>query len=570
MNVYWDAEIKMDDGIVLRADIFTPIKEGRYPVILSYGPYGKWLHFKDNNPAQWEYLKKNYPEIYEGSSCKYMNLETVDPEMWVNDGYAIIRVDSRGAGRSPGFLDPFSERETEDLYNCIEWAAAQEWSDGKVGLAGISYYAVNQWQVASLNPPHLAAMCPWEGASDFYREISHHGGMASLNFTEIWYRNSVLNVQHGVGVRGPVSSFTGDYVAGPETLSEDELRKNRVDLVELIKSHPFDDGFHRKRSPDFSKIDVPILSCGNWGGLGLHLRGNTEGYMLSFSDQKWLEMHGRPHWAEFYSKYGITLMRSFFDHYLKGVDNGFEKTQRVMLWIRHPGGKYIFRSENEWPIARTKWTRLFMDSSSFLLSSNRPNKESSVEYEAMSDGVTFLSQPLEEDTEITGPVSAKLFISSSTADADIFLILRAFTPDMREVHFFDFLDPHTPIGMGWLRASHRTLDPQKSKEWRPYHTHDKQEPLTPGEIYELDVEIWPTCISLPKGYRIGLTIRGKDYVHSGEPVRVGEFIMAGSGPFLHSREATNIYSGNVTVYSGPQRSSYMLLPIIPPGNQKDR
>ena len=567
MNVYWDAGIKMDDGVVLRADIFRPIEEGRYPAILSYGPYGKGLHFKDANAAQWDYLVSNYPEIYEGSSCKYMNLETVDPEMWVHDGYAVIRVDSRAAGRSPGFLDPLSERETEDLYNCIEWAAIQEWSNGKVGLAGISYYAVNQWTVASRNPPHLAAMCPWEGASDFYREVSHHGGLASLNFTGIWYRNSVLRVQHGVGVRGPISSMTGDYVAGPETLPEDELRRNRVDMVELIKAHPFDDEFHRKRSPDFSRINVPLLSCGNWGGMGLHLRGNTEGYALSSSEEKWLEIHGRPHWAEFYSRYGVTLMKRFFEHYLKGVNNGFEKMSRVMLWIRHPGGRYVLRNENEWPIARTEWTKLYLDSSTHTLSSRMLDMESAAEYEAMGSGLTFLSNPLPEDMEITGPASAKLFISSSTVDADIFLILRAFTPDVKEVHFFDFLDPHTPIGMGWLRASHRRLDTQKSKEWRPYHTHDRQELLTPGEIYELDVEIWPTCIALPRGFRLGLTVRGKDYEYAGVPIRVGEFTLAGSGPFLHSREAMNNYSGNVTVYSGPQYSSNVLLPVIPQKNQ---
>jgi len=166
MIIEWDVEIKMDDGVVLRADVFRPIKEGKYPVILSYGPYGKGLHFSIGYPFQWQRLKQ-IPEVFQGSSGKYMNWETVDPEKWVPDGYVIVRVDSRGAESSEGFLDPLSSRETKDLYNCIEWAAEQPWSNGKIGLAGISYYAINQWAVASLKPPHLAAICPWEAAADF-------------------------------------------------------------------------------------------------------------------------------------------------------------------------------------------------------------------------------------------------------------------------------------------------------------------------------------------------------------------------------------------------------------------
>ncbi|MGH8870870.1 MAG: CocE/NonD family hydrolase [Acidimicrobiia bacterium] len=175
-----------DDGNVLRADVFIPIEEGTYPVILSYGPDGKGLAFQDGYKPQWDYLIDRYPEVAEGSSGLHQNWEVVDPEKWVPDEYVCVRVDSRGTGRSSGCVDVWSGRETLDLYHCIEWAAAQSWSNGRIGLAGISYYAMNQYQVAALQPPHLEAICPWEGASDWYREFARHGGIL-CQFAEDWY-----------------------------------------------------------------------------------------------------------------------------------------------------------------------------------------------------------------------------------------------------------------------------------------------------------------------------------------------------------------------------------------------
>jgi predicted acyl esterase len=569
MIIEYDLPIVMDDGVVLRADVFRPEKEGKYPVILSYGPYGKNLHFEDGYPDQWNKLIRENPEVLEGSSGKYMNWETTDPERWVSEGYVIVRVDSRGAGRSEGFLYPHSPREIKDLYNCIEWAASQPWSNGNVGLLGISYYATNQWAVASLNPPHLKAIIPWEGANDYYREQSYHGGILSSNFRKIWYEKQVIRVQHGVGERGFRDRNTGELVSGPETLPEEELKRRRVDLMEEIKKHPLDDEFHKSRSAKLENIRVPLLSCGNWGGLGLHLRGNVEGFLRAPSENKWLEIHGREHWTEFYTKYGLALQKKFFDYYLKGIDNGWKNTPRVILWIRRADGSYFIRAENEFPIARTKWTKLFLNPNQLKLEEGLNEGGGEIEYEALGPGITFLSEPLKEETEITGPVALKLFISSSTKDADIFAVLRAFSPDMREVYFNDYMDPHTPVSMGWLRASHRKKDPKLSLEYRPFHTHDEVQYLEPNRIYELDVEIWPTSIVLPKGYRIGLTIRGKDFEYCGDPVKIGFYVMRGSGPFLHEERDPEIYGGKVKVYSSKEKPSYLLLPIIPP-KKEDR
>jgi putative CocE/NonD family hydrolase len=300
MRIDWDVPIKMDDGVILRSDVFRPIEEGQYPVIMNYGVYGKWLAFQDCYAGQWKTMIEGHPEVAAGSTNKYQNWETVDPEKWVPDGYICLRIDSRGAGRSPGYLEPFSPRETQDLYDCIEWAARQSWSNGKVGLNGISYYAMNQWQVACLKPPHLAAICAWEGGADYYRDFGYHGGIF-CTYIANWYEKRATTKQHGLGERGYRSRVNGDWVSGPETLSDETLRANRCELGQDIFSHPLFDEYWQSRMPDWSKVTVPLLSSSNWGGQGIHPRGNIEGFVRAASEQKWLEVHGREHWTEFYT-----------------------------------------------------------------------------------------------------------------------------------------------------------------------------------------------------------------------------------------------------------------------------
>lgn len=566
MRIDWDVPITMDDGLVLRADVYRPPQDGKYPVILSYGPYAKGLAFQEGYPDQWGRMAEQHPDVTEGSTNKYQSWEVVDPEKWVPDGYVCVRVDSRGAGRSPGYIDPFSPRETRDFYLCIEWAGTQPWSNGKVGLLGISYYGINQWHVASLQPPHLAAIIPWEGAADWYRDMTYHGGILSTFFGN-WFKKQVMTVQYGLGKRGAVNPNTGVPVAGDETLSEEELAKNRTDLGAAIKAHPLNDSYHRERSPDWSRINVPVLSAANWGGQGLHPRGNFEGFVRSASKQKWLEVHGIEHWTEFYTRYGVTLQKRFFDRFLKGIENDWKKQPKVQLQVRKVDG-FVQRAEKEWPLARTRWTKFYLNPADGSLSKKTVAKEGKIEYEALGDGVTFMTPPLREETEITGPIASKLFVSSSTTDADLFLVLRVFTPNMKEVVFQGALDPHTPIGQGWLRASHRKLDPKLSVKYRPYHTHDEKEPLTPGKAYELDVEIWPTSMVVPAGYRIALTVRGKDYEYPGEGARLKTFIneMKGCGPFIHTDPEDRppaIFGGKATLHAGGKKGSYVLLPIVP-------
>jgi predicted acyl esterase len=567
MQIDWNVPITIDDGLVLRADVFRPLAEGSYPVILSYGPYAKGLAFQDGYPSAWQRMAERHPDVTAGSSNLYQSWEVVDPEKWVPHNYACVRIDSRGCGCSPGYIDHFSPRETKDFYDCIEWAGVQPWSNGKVGLNGISYYAINQWHVASLQPPHLSAMCIWEGAADWYRDMTHHGGIL-CTFWENWYDMQVKTVQYGAGERGKRSRVHGELVCGPQFLSEADLAKNRSDFGTEILAHPLDDDYHKARSPIWSKVKTPFLSAANWGGQGLHPHGNFEGFVRAAAKQKWLEAHGIEHWTHFYTDYGRNLQLRFFDYFLHGKKNGWDKQPPVQLQVRHID-RFVERAEKEWPLKRTKWTRFYLDPAGALAANKPSHKKSVVRFDTMSDGVTFLTAPLESETEITGPSAVKLYVSSSTSDADIFGVLRVFSPDMKEVVFQGAIDPHTPIGQGWLRASHRQLDRKISTPYRPYHTHNKKQPLRPGEVITLDVEIWPTSIVVPKGYRIALTVRGKDYVYpGGSGGRLSNFKneLTGCGPFLHDNprdRPPEIFGGVTGLHFGGVARPYLLLPIIP-------
>ncbi|MEU3983509.1 CocE/NonD family hydrolase [Streptomyces sp. NPDC026672] len=568
IRVDWDVPITMDDGVTLRADVFRPTAEGRYPVLITCGPYAKGLAFQDGYPSAWEKMVEEHPDVIDGSSGIYQNWEVADPEKWVPHGYVCVRVDSRGCGRSPGFIDHFSPRETKDYHDCIEWAADQPWSNGKIGITGISYYAMNQWLVASSQPPHLAAICVWEGASDWYRELARHGGIL-CTFAEHWYDMQIKTVQYGVGGGGPRSRVTGALVCGDETLPESELSANRIDYAGSLREHFLEDDHCRARMPDFAKITVPLLSAGNWGGQGLHLRGNVEGFLRSASEQKWLEIHGLEHWTHFYTDYGVSLQRRFFDHFLKGEDNGWDREPPLQLQIRHADGTFTRRRENAWPLPSTRWTRAYLDAGRSTLEPLQPPAQESVTFDALGEGVTFTMPAVAHDTEITGPLAARLFVESSTTDADLFLVVRAFGPDDSEVVFRGAIDPHTPVTQGWLRASHRKLDPELSTPHRPYLAHDEVQPLTAGVIHQLDIEIWPTSLVLPKGHRLALTVQGKDYEYPDAGVaRLSNFKndLRGSGPFLHddpTDRPQDTFGGRTTLHTGGSRESFLLLPVVP-------
>ncbi|MGY4238341.1 putative acyl esterase [Bradyrhizobium sp. USDA 4449] len=564
MIIERNVEIVVDDGLVLYADVFRPDGADPVPVIMTLGPYGKGVRYQDHYKASWQWLTHKHPGLLDGSRRALLTWETVDPEIWVPWGYAVVRVDSRGAARTAGLLDILSPRETLDYFHAIEWAGTRSWSNGKVGLNGISYYAINQWHVAALQPPHLAALIPWEGAADSYRDFFRHGGILSNKFLETWYPRQILAVQHG-NTMAPVDPWTGERSSGPVALSDRERADNRVHTLDNVRARELNDEWYASRSPDWSKVITPFLSSANWAGFGLHPRGNFEAFVNAAAKQKWLEVHPGRHEEWFYLPYGMELQKRFLDYYLKGIDNGWEQESRVLLNIRRPFCRDVeLRKENDWPLARTQWRSIFLEAASATLHWEVPHAAGSNSFDALGDGIRFISAPLTESTEITGPLALKLFISSSTVDADLFVTMIAYSPDGREVEFEGTVDPHTPLAQGWLRASHRKLCPQRSLPHRPFHTHDEKQPLVPNEVYELDIEIWPTCIVLPAGYRLALDLRGVDFARAVDPA--SSLPYRGSGPWLHDDpvdRAATIFGGTTSIYSGPSRPSHLLLPMIP-------
>jgi hypothetical protein len=321
-----------------------------------------------------------------------------------------------------------------------------------------------------------------------------------------------------------------------------------------------------------------MFSVGNWTGFGLHLRGNTEAYMRGASKHKKLRMHTGSHVHPFYTEEGRADQLRFLDYWLKGVDNGVMNEPPVKLAIRKGHDEIEWRHENEWPLARTQWTKFYFDlapaagavENSGRLVSAKPKQTSSRTYAASSlgsmgstsaassqvmggsikpgMGIALETPPLERDVEVTGPLAASFWVSSATEDLDLFLTLRNFDAEGNEVMETGQQGTPVPVAKGWLRVSHRELDPELSLPYRPYHKHRRRLFLKPGEIVKVDVEIWPTSMVFKKGHRIRLDVQPCDGV--------------GSQGYLHYHADYN--TGTNTIYAGGERESFLLLPIIPP------
>ena len=536
-----DVAVPMRDGARLLADVFRPSGDARVPAILNLGPYQKdklWV----------------VPDTLEEKPNEWMNWETVNPAWWVPRGYAAVRVDGRGSGKSPGQCEPWSLAEAVDFYDAIEWAAAQPWCNGKVGLLGISYYAINQWFVANLNPPSLKAIIPWEGFADLYRDALYHGGILNVFMTN-WFTAHLMHHKLGRASQQLPDAW-------------------KVNTLDLWLGNNLDSGALAGAQAQWDKITVPFFSVGNWTGFGLHLRGNTEAFMRSGSKHKKLRIHTGSHVHPFYTEEGRADQVRFFDHWLKGIDSGVMDEPPVKLAIRHGADKIEWRTEHEWPLARTQWTKLYFDlakaDGTCALVEQNPEQTSSRSYAASSlgsmgstsaassqvmgggikpgMGIALETPPLARDIEVTGPLAARLWVASSSEDMDLFLTLRHFDAAGNEIMETGQQGTPVPVAKGWLRVSHRELDADLSLPYRPYHRHKRRLYLKPGEIVPVDVEIWPTSMVFKKGERLRLDVQPRDGV--------------GSQGYLHYHADYN--TGTNTIYAGGERESYLLLPLIPP------
>ena len=561
--------VTMTDGVQLRVNIYHPDKPGRFPVLMMMGPYGKDTPYA-NAPAyepSWAKLLAKYPDLCKKSSCRYLRFEQPDPERWVQEGYIVVVADSRGAGASPGMLDPFSPREIEDYATLITWAAHQPWSTGKVGLLGTSYMAINQWLVAARQPEGLAAILPWEGAFDYYREIAFYGGIPNTVSWKFWWDHQVVTDQHGNAASPLVDMVTGQRTTG-EPLSPALLKQNRVGPVEAWQSQPFDGAFYQERTPDPSRIVVPLLCVGNWEDWSI------KGYEAAASKQKWLRIQTGDHLTPFYSDEALAIQKRFFDHFLKGEKNGWEHEAAVSVQVRRADGT-SWQKAASWPLPNTQWDRYYLDANDDGMGPAKENAAAAEKtYAATGEGVTFQTEPFASDINFTGPAMLKLWVKSSTADMDIFATLRLIDPEGRDVTFTGNSNPRVPLNEALFRVSRRAVDPARSTEYQVYHPQTAAEPMAPGQLYGVDVNFqYPTSIVVPKGYRLALTLQGKDwqYAPKANTVSSKDYDLPdsqNSGLFYaeHPNRDPALFGGTSTIVTGTGHVAYLLLPRIPAHN----
>lgn len=558
MVIEKDVPVTLRDGHVVRANVFRPEGPGRWPVVMNYGPYGKDIHFSEFMPGVWEDLQANHRRDLAESSLKHLTFESADPEMWTRRGYAVVRVDSRGAGKSPGLLNPNSPDEFRDAYDAVEWAGAADWCNGKVGLLGISYYAAGQWMIAAQRPPSLAAIQPWQGTSDFYRDRTRQGGMFNGGFVDIWWRECVVGNQHGNAESPYHDYFTQERNTGP-ALTAEECAANRIEYVDAILDHPLEDEWYRSRSAQLAEIDVPALVVANWGGLSLHLRGTVLGYEGIASQQKWLRIETGSYLVAFYQARNVELQARFFDRFLKSDQDA---------WTGEPAAAVVLRSmddavsrivtADEWPLPGRTEHRLYLDATKGSLDPEPPATDGEAMYLAREGEATFSTGPIPRDLDIVGAMQLTLTLTSSTEEADLFVTLQAFDADGTEARFVasghNFV-ALVPLSQGWLRGTHRQVDPARSGFLRPFHTHQQREPLVPGEPVTVEIELWPGSLALTAGSELRLTVSGHDFQRSeGHTGNLGH---------EHPRDRPDpAFAGTHTIRTGPASPAYLSLPEL--------
>ncbi|KAF7525001.1 hypothetical protein PCG10_005352 [Penicillium crustosum] len=552
-------------GGLIRCNVYRPKTDARVPVIVTFHP----ASFAEVNP-----------EHHSAHSA----WETPDPGFWTRHGYAVVRADERGLGQSPGVLDTMSRGTSEAFFDLIEWAAEQKWSSGKVGLLGISYYGGSQWRVAARQPKGLAAIIPWEGMSDYYRDRCRQGGILSNGFIKFWWDRQVITNQYGVPGRA-ARNWGPDTIEG--NLSEEELAANRRDQNQDNVTNRFrDEPYYASKEYNMGDIQVPVLSVANWGGICLHLRGNVEGWTWAGSPLKYLRFITGRHDLPFYYQAEVEVQRSFLDAFLKDEDReGWSipgKLPPVSIILRKGDvgfndakaeQAYRRRSENEWPIARTQYTPFFLHTDGRLTSDETVVKDlpvTKISYPALGtldnpQLVRVETEPFTQETEITGHITAHLNVSVTPypdseivpSDIDLFLTLRYISPAGQEVFYTGTAGDPVPLTKGWLRVSLRKTDPNhhKHRAWLPQRNYVSTdvEPVIVGDIYAVDVEIWPTNVVVEQGGKIVLEVASGDTQGCG--------VFQHNSPIDRSKEK---FHGLNHIHFGPQFQNYISLPIIPP------
>ncbi len=565
-----DVEIPLRDGSYVCADVFRPADAGEYPVVMNKGFYGKSFDHgcicDDQTALQKERLEDRY---FSGNpdGLQYENHESVDSAVWVPNGYVCIRVDSRGVGKSPGLQSPFSVQQAEDYYDAIEWAATQPWSNGNVGLWGMSYLAITQHTVASLQPPHLKAMIAIGTDADLYNEAFYGGGLFGEGFWS-WWRMAMAG-----------HNYCGE--------------RQETDWMARVLATPFNDPAqygHRGSifmRPELAKATAPVWIVGPQTGVVIHQLGSSETFVGSTGAEAKKFDFVDAWFPHSYQQSTTTEHLQFFDHWLKGADNGVMDGAPVRVQVRTGNGGHYVSEEAEWPIARTEYRRWYLDANPsgwtgdgrrddiLRITPKPPTTKASTRYDAHLDigqpsmspvgpiggtprwstGVSFVSEPLSEDLVLAGYMKAGLWVSSTSNDMDVFVSLRVLDQHDREIRYESLVPPVDPtnihpVGHGLLKVSHRKLDEARSTGYWPVHTHTEADyrPLRPGEIVAVEVGLNPSTALIPAGCRLRIDIQ--PYSAPGVPARAYD-------PSYHLG-ATN------TIHTGPDHPSYLQLPIVAP------
>jgi predicted acyl esterase len=409
--------------------------------------------------------------------------EAPDPSYWVPRGYAVINLDLRGFGRSEGVGTMFSDQEAADYAEVIEWAAGQTWSTGRVGLNGVSYLAISQWKVAALRPKALAAICPWEGFTDVYRDVAYPGGVREDGFMPFW-----ANMSEGQG-----------HTSG-------SLRAEQL-------AHPEFDDFWAARTPELERIQVPALICASFSDQGLHSRGSFEGFRRIASPHRFLYTHRGGKWSTYYGPEALALQTRFFDCFLKGEDNGMRDAAPVHLEVRSTRQKvHTAREERGWPLPGLRWTRLHLAPGE--LRDETVAAATSLHLEVPGGSARFEFR-VRDPMELSGPMKLRLYVELANAtDAHLFAAICKVQgrPDGAPCDV-PFEGPYgfgcDVVAKGWLRIAHRRLDEARSEPHRPFHPSDRAEPLPIGHVAPLDLEILPSATHFESGDRLDLLVQGR-------------------------------------------------------------
>lgn len=524
-----DVPVKMRDGVTLYINVFRPDKPGRFPVVISADIYGK------DEPPGYEERRPVWPTIGVVQTSPYAPFESPDPGFWVPNDYAVVKLALRGSANSEGALYPISLMEARDYYEVIEWAGVQEWSNGNVGTNGVSYLAMTQWTVASLNPPHLKAMIPWEGVSDLYREWAFHGGIPDTGFFRTW----------GAGQK---ARWQGREVE---------------DIVLMQKEHPLFDEYWDGKQAKLSLIRVPMFVGASWSTQGLHNRGTLEGFKQSASQHKWLEIHGRKEWEYYFSREVLERQKLFFDCFLKGIKNDWMEMPRVRLEVRERFFYGATRLANGWPLLGTRYAKLFLDGGKWSLSRSPVKDEARLCYstdhkEGDRHGLMF-KITFDRDTELSGYMKLKLWVSASGSDdMDLFVGVKKYDRRGNEVYFPDFNHiEHGQVAQGWLRVSHRELDEEKSTRYQPWLKHQRLLKLKDGEVVPVEIEILPSSTLFRAGESLVLVVQGSEIITRGGTIVTRSF---GVRRYEHME---TVNKGEHGIYTGGKYDSHLLVPVIP-------